>query len=110
MVAKMEKGGNSVDFQGFYRVTRSAGGGSRTHTLREEDWILSPARLPISPLRQSGTIIPYPWGDNKKTDYAENNIFFSKHKTTTLFDSLIKRKIKLVCKMIMNERGDTGCF
>ena len=29
----------------------SAGGGNRTHTHREVNWILSPARLPISPLR-----------------------------------------------------------
>ncbi len=30
---------------------QSTGGGSRTHTGREAHWILSPARLPIPPLR-----------------------------------------------------------
>jgi hypothetical protein len=44
-------------FRGRNKGLDNAGGGSRTHTLREENWILSPARLPISPLRQSGLII-----------------------------------------------------
>ncbi len=30
-----------------------AGGGSRTHTRGEPNWILNPARLPVSPLRLS---------------------------------------------------------
>ena len=33
-----------------------AGGGTRTHTRGEPNWILNPARLPISPLRLSGCL------------------------------------------------------
>jgi len=31
--------------QGIYRGNKSAGGGSRTHTHGEVNWILSPVRL-----------------------------------------------------------------
>jgi hypothetical protein len=36
----------------FFLGRTGAEGGIRTHTLVAQNWILSPARLPISPLRR----------------------------------------------------------
>ena len=57
-----------------FRTAASTGGGTRTHTRDEPQWILNPSRLPIPPRRQQlGNCLKYrPIGQIGSPDFLRS--------------------------------------